>query len=118
MVRAVTNACIQDQPERSPTLYAPGILEPARHDPHHGVALSVEGQGPADERRVRSEATLPKPVAQHDGPLRTGVVLVREEGAPDRSLSAKIGEQARRVYHRRQTIQHGSARPVAGTVAY
>src|SRR2546426_5202822 len=87
MVRAVAHACVQEQPERRPNLYAPGILEPARHDPHHGVALSVEGQGPADERRVRSEATLPKPVAQHDGPLRTGVVLVREEGAPDRSLS-------------------------------
>src|SRR5580704_4660799 len=54
---------------RHPSLNASvGVIKPGRKDADHGVALGIEENRLADDRRISGIAALPQPIAENDRP--------------------------------------------------
>ena len=75
-----------------------GYWNRRRHDPDDCEGLVPELKGAAQHRRVRTELSLPQAIAQDDGvgaTRRGGVVLFREESAPEAPGSRRAEKTAR-----------------------
>src|SRR4029079_15089906 len=83
---------------RRPDLDAPveERVEPPGHDADHLERLAAEDDLLADDVPVRSEAALPKPLAEHDDVLETLATVAGQERAAQHRRDAEDLEEIRR----------------------
>ena len=77
-----------NQRDEGPDLRRGGhITEVGGHDPHDLHLLTLEGESPSDDLRIRSEAAFPVTVRQHCGQLPARHGLVAPQEPSERGLS-------------------------------
>ena len=92
---------------------AVGIVDPRRQHAGDDDGLAVERDRPADDAWIAAEARAPEPVAQERHVVAPGLMLLRQERAPERRRDAEDVEEA--LGHAPRVEAIGSPLPVRST---
>ncbi|HEV2172057.1 MAG TPA: hypothetical protein VGR71_00745 [Nitrospira sp.] len=93
ILAAIGRPVLGGESDRRPELRREAkVPEISGHDAGYHIILAVEAHGLSHDRRIRSVATLPQPMAQDDDMVVPGLVLPGEESAAQLRNGAEDGE--------------------------